>query len=675
MTTRRTKAVLRRPRLMVMVMAMLVPAMFGPGQVVSGAVTRSSGQQLRGTNYFGDGLDTPTYIAGDGTNLWIANSNPETVTELSESSGKVERITPIPYALGNNPNGIAIDGSHVWVTSFYGGGLAELSKATGAVLSTITLPGLECPCDELAPLAAIADDGADVWVTEFHPPYTGTLVEVDASTGSVVQSVTLGSSSEPFQPSAVYSDGANVWVAGGSGVTEFSASNLAVVQTVSGSEDELDGASGIVGDGSHVWVTTGDAVVELSESTGSYVRSISTPALVGGASGVSSDGAHLWVATTSGIVEIAEATGGIVRDLSGPKVGIRDASAVVSNGTDVWVLDGGPGMLSELSAATGDLLHPVPDRWDLPNPFDVTAGGDQVWVLGSDGALDAGSLTVLSSSTGQQIGFIGGRGELLGQPFQVVDDGPDVWLLSGTQGNQVALTEISTTTRAALRQIVLGSDIGQPPEFALSRGRLWVLTSNPTRLLEFSASSGRSLGSFPDTVVGLPTGMTGVAATSGHLIVTGPGRLSILSGSTGQRQHTFSQSPECSYPDCSMQIIANPGSELAWFGIGPTGVLLSEYSLTSGAVVRTITTQSAGLIYPYEYSAGGALWIGGKVSNVSPTQGSVLQERRFSTGGLERTYSGGPLGLQFPGYAAVLGSQMWVPNGAGDSVTEIPLPG
>jgi hypothetical protein len=64
----------------------------------SGAIA-SGTRDLQGTNYFGDGLDAPSYIAGDGSNLWFANGNPATVTELSESTGALKAIAPIPYDL------------------------------------------------------------------------------------------------------------------------------------------------------------------------------------------------------------------------------------------------------------------------------------------------------------------------------------------------------------------------------------------------------------------------------------------------------------------------------------------------------------------------------------------------------------------------------------------------
>jgi len=128
-------------------------------------------------------MQDPVYIAGDGTNLWVANFNAGTVAKLSGATGALEAITPLPFT-SSNPNAVAVDDGHAWMVSYYGGQLTELSRSTGAVLSVISIPGPPCPCDEPFPLTSIADDGTHVWVAQSDPPYSGTLVEVDAVTES-----------------------------------------------------------------------------------------------------------------------------------------------------------------------------------------------------------------------------------------------------------------------------------------------------------------------------------------------------------------------------------------------------------------------------------------------------------------------------------------------------------
>jgi len=661
--------------LAVTTLALLAAALVGPGVRWSGATILTGSGVLRGTNYLGDGVETPTYVAADGTSIWVANSNPQTVTELSEANGVVEAITPIPYALSGNPNGIATDATHVWVTSFYGGGLTELSKATGAVVSTISIPGLVCPCDETSPLAAISDDGTDVWITEFDPPYTGVIVEVDINTDSIVRSETFGSQGAPFQPAAVDSDGTDVWTAGSSGVDEFSAATGAMIQAISGPNDDLQGASGIATDGEHVWVMTPDAVIELSEATGAFIRSISTPVLVGGASSVATDGSDVWVVIPNGVVEISEASGDVIRTVSGSRYGITDAHGVVSNGTHVWVLDNSPGSFTELAAATGQALHPVSANWNLANPVQVTSGDNHVWVLGSNGSQNAGAVTELSAVTGRQTGYFGGRGNPLGWPYQLVNDGPDVWVLSG-RSNSTVMTEFSSATGARLRGVIVGGDIGRQPEFALSEGRLWV-TSDLTSLYEYSAATGRYLGSLSDSAIGLPTGISAITSYAGQVIASDQAHFAVLSGSTGRRLRLFPQKLNCSYPVCSIEIMASANSIWALVDVnGPGSLFARQYSLSTGAALRTLTAASTHLTsLSTTFLTGSSLWVEGKVGNIGADQGWELQQRSFATGSLEHKYTGGSFGFQSPGYASALGSQVWVPNSGGDSITEFQLAG
>src|SRR5579871_1566446 len=210
---------------------LIVATVLAPLGAPSQASTPKHAHTLEGTNYFGDGINGPLAVAGDGTNLWVANSQAATVTELSESSGALEGITPLPWA-SSNPGAIAVDGSHVWVADFYGTSLTELSKSTGAVLSVISIPGETCPCDGGEAVTTVSADGTNVWVTEMN---TGTLVQVDAATDSVVRTLTFG---EGDVHAAVDSDGTDVWVADASGVDEYSTSTGALLRSITGPSDD-----------------------------------------------------------------------------------------------------------------------------------------------------------------------------------------------------------------------------------------------------------------------------------------------------------------------------------------------------------------------------------------------------------------------------------------------------
>lgn len=645
--------------------SLLVGAVLAPA-APSEAVLPHGAHVLEGTNYFGDGINDPLAVASDGTSLWVTNDNASTVTELSETTGAVEGITPLPGE-SSNPGGIAVDGSHVWVADFYGTKLTELSGSTGAVLGVISIPGETCPCDGTQVQTSVSADGTYVWVTEMN---TGTLVQVDAATDSVVRTINFGYGDVQ---AAVESDGTDAWVADYSGIDEYSAATGALVRAVTGPGNDLKDATGVATDGNHVWVTTSNAIVELSQSTGAFVRSISTPALAGSESAVSSDGTDLWAALSNGVIEIAEATGSVVRTISGPSHGITGATGVVSNGSRVWVMDSSAGSFTELSASTGQRLYPVPESYELPDPTAIAAGGAHVWVLGSAVASQSdGSLTELSATTGRQELFAGGQADPLGFPYQVLDDGPDVWVLTGVPTGGLDLTEFSTVTGRKVDRIQLGNGFSQiTPEVTLCEGRLWVLTGDPnTSLAEFSAFTGRSLGSVADRQIGLPNGIVGMTASNGRMIVAGPTRLAVFSGMTGKLLHVWPRKPYCSPDLCELGLIASAGA--VWVSVGTNGVAEAQYSLNTGAIIRTLPQSQVDLTGTYSMSGSGeAMWtIGKTAANLGASQGWVVEERSLVTGSLEHTFTGGNFGYQAPGLPVLLGSQVWDSNFGGDSVTE-----
>ena len=56
---------------------------------------------------------SPTGVAFDGANIWVANSASHSVTKLLASTG----ATVGTYQVGNNPYAVAFDGSNIWVVN------------------------------------------------------------------------------------------------------------------------------------------------------------------------------------------------------------------------------------------------------------------------------------------------------------------------------------------------------------------------------------------------------------------------------------------------------------------------------------------------------------------------------------------------------------------------------
>ena len=158
----------------------------------------------------------PIGIAFDGTNIWTANS-----------AGSVSIITPqatTPYPATTvtagfiDPFGILYDGAHIWVTDRVGT-LLKLD-ATGAILQTVTVGA-----DPRYPVF----DGTNIWV-----PNSGSnsITVVQASTGSVVATISADASNKLRIPIGTAFDGERVLVTNDGRVTVFKAADLSFIANV-----------------------------------------------------------------------------------------------------------------------------------------------------------------------------------------------------------------------------------------------------------------------------------------------------------------------------------------------------------------------------------------------------------------------------------------------------------
>ncbi len=76
---------------------------------------------------------------------------------------------------------------------------------------------------------------------------------------------------------------------------------------------------------------------------------------------VSSDGTHVWVANGGGksVTELSASTGALLQVIKGSSYGFDAPSAISSDGTDVWVANSQSNSVTELSASTGALVQVI----------------------------------------------------------------------------------------------------------------------------------------------------------------------------------------------------------------------------------------------------------------------------------------------------------------------------
>jgi outer membrane lipoprotein-sorting protein len=225
--------------------------------------------------------NSPSGMAFDGANIWVADTGSNTVTKLRASDG----TNLGAFLVGASPYGVAFDGANIWVTSGFSNTVTKLRASDGACAGTCTFGVGVIPY-------GVAFDGADVWVTN---TFGDSVTKLRASDGACVGSCTF---SVGVSPHGVAFDGSNIWVtnAGSNTLTKLRASDGANLGTL-----PVGAApSGVAFDGANIWVSnsSSNTVTKLLASDGACVGTC-TFSVGSGPNGVAFDGASIWVANSS----------------------------------------------------------------------------------------------------------------------------------------------------------------------------------------------------------------------------------------------------------------------------------------------------------------------------------------------------------------------------------------
>jgi DNA-binding beta-propeller fold protein YncE len=192
-------------------------------------------------------------------------------------------VTVADSLLGGGTTGITFDGTHLWTANTFGSVSIITPQATTPYPATTVKTGFASPY-------GILYDGAHIWVTDFT---AGTLLKLDPS-GTTLQTVTVGAG-----PQAPGFDGTNIWVpnSGSNSITVVQASTGTVVDTIAATASNLlNGPSAATFDGERVLVTNaaGNTVSMFKAADLSFIANVAT----GSATtplGACSDGINFWV--------------------------------------------------------------------------------------------------------------------------------------------------------------------------------------------------------------------------------------------------------------------------------------------------------------------------------------------------------------------------------------------
>jgi hypothetical protein len=159
------------------------------------------------------------------------------IIELNALSGSVIRVIPAGHGPWRNGTGImAADGDHLWITGHGYGQLVDLDGRNGSVIRVI-----KHAVPVVGYVTAMIVAGSHLWIT--NEDNTGSVTELNATTGSVIRSMTdsyyrltkaqVGHSHGGAAFSAVAVTRSRVWVVNQFGsVLEWDASNGTFIRNI-----------------------------------------------------------------------------------------------------------------------------------------------------------------------------------------------------------------------------------------------------------------------------------------------------------------------------------------------------------------------------------------------------------------------------------------------------------
>jgi YVTN family beta-propeller protein len=326
----------------------------GPqGPSGGGASTRISDAQIALLKWYQDparaatfpaGGNTPFGLAFDGTSVWVANNQSDSVSKVNPATGQAVN-TALPA--GSGPFEVAFDGTNIWVTDNLNGKVSKIVASTGTVVGAFNT-SLVVPAAGSGP-AGIAFDGTSIWVANSA---SGTVAKINPVTGGILAEFQTsagipGVIPADASPTGVAFDGVNIWVTNNltGTVSKVDRGNSTFVEfeTTTGQQSQ---PWGVAFDGTHIWVANGltNSASKMDPTNGSILAEVITGGQV--AQELAFDGRYIWVSNnSSGDVSKIDAESDTVTATMATGL---DPQGIVFDGTNIWVANSGGPSLSRL---------------------------------------------------------------------------------------------------------------------------------------------------------------------------------------------------------------------------------------------------------------------------------------------------------------------------------------
>lgn len=294
---------------------------------------------------FPAGGNSPFGLAFDGSSVWVASNQSDTVSKVNPATGLAVNVT---LPAGSGPFDVAFDGTNIWATDNLSGKVSKIVASTGAVVGSGFNTSLVSPVAGSGPVG-IAFDGTSIWVANSA---AGTVSKINPATGAIEAefqtSVGIpGVLPEDASPTGVAFDGSNIWVTNNltGTVSKIDRSNNTFVEfeTNNGQQPQ---PWGVAFDGTNIWVANDvtNSVVKMNPLTGGILSSFPTGGTL--PQEVVFDGSHIWVSNNASrnVSKIDPAADIVIGTID---TGLNP-QGIVFDGTNIWVANSGGPSLSRL---------------------------------------------------------------------------------------------------------------------------------------------------------------------------------------------------------------------------------------------------------------------------------------------------------------------------------------
>jgi hypothetical protein len=319
----------------------------------------------------------PVAMVSYGRNVWVANWNSNSITEVDGASGAIVRkLSGLNYELGNfGPTGLAVYHNNLWVSSGNATSLTDINSITGTLIRVIKDPSYGFNTQ----FGSMAIVGSNLWVLN-----TNTITVINATTGALVRIIAGPQYKIDPQPNGVLTQaGGVVWVANSaSSLEEINASTGALIRIIDNPSYRFSNIQSLAAYKNSLWVANYDnsTVTQVNATTGALVQ------VIQGSGPINSnivwkalkgmlhvncismpdalmvlDG-DLWIVNYNYndalITELNATTGALMRVAKGSSYGVNNDLLITSWQGYIWDANG-KDFISEIDPSTGKLIQEV----------------------------------------------------------------------------------------------------------------------------------------------------------------------------------------------------------------------------------------------------------------------------------------------------------------------------